>query len=200
MTITAEAPASVSLERVTNGPLLEVAAAPMFFAADFISTRHGGLEAVKASPADDGVLLEAIGPTAAVQLEISGSCEAPVLVPGRILQLMRSRHGDAELMAVKRIDDVHLSVRSFSDSCTVAMNCAEPLAPLPPFPSMASDDATEGRPLRIDPKLLQLISGRLAALRGVDVAVLQHSWGLQFRVSGDGLRGQVMLLGMTAGD
>lgn len=191
-----------AIETVKPGALLvEGPAAAFWLASLFISTVTPELASVLVEPLPDQVfdqvVISAVGPTAAVQIRATGSAERRVHLPGRILQLMKKRHPDADVLGVAAQDDVMVSLRSFSRDCTLCMTAAEPQTCFDAFPDPPVADAVEGQLLGMSLPLLRDLLLVVSKVRGVspDVTVLQQPWGLRLGLKGDDFEATVMLLG-----
>lgn len=186
---------------VESGPILEAPAWAIWLACDYTSNRHAGLDVLRLEPyGEDQVQISGCTPVSAIQLRLPGHASRVVLLPGKALKGLRQRHRDAELLAVKPVNDLMLSVRTFSESCTVAWSLPEGQTCFERFPEMPTTEVLEKTPVGFDPALLRTACGGLTVLQDVKVAVLQQKWGLQLKLKGEEMEGQIILLGKRSAE
>ena len=185
-----------ALTEVKQGPIAELSAETLNVAAAFVDRFKAELANVVIDPAGEGrVVVMAAGPYSAVRIEADGSATERVLVPGQLLQKMASRHREAELVSVRQVDEVLISVRSYSEDSTLAVTSPRGQACFLQFPEMAEPEAMEARPLGVSATLLRKA---LAPLEGADrVTLLQLPGSVRISATWPTMQAVVIVAGMA---
>lgn len=188
-------------EPVKTGPLAELPASAIWMACDYTSNRRAGLDVVRIEPhGEDQVQLSACTPHSAIQLWVSGQAQRQVLLPGRAMKALRSRHRDADLLAVRGMDEVMLSVRTFSESCTVAWSLPEAQVCFERFPEMPLAELLPEEALRFEPNLLRAACSGLVGIEDLELSIMQQRWGLLLKLQAPELEGQIILAGKRSAE
>lgn len=131
----------------------------------------------------------------AIKIEAEGSATERVLLPGLVLQKMAKRHHEAELISVRPIDEMLISIRSYSAGATVAVQAPRGQECFQSFPPLDEPDALETEPLGVDPKLMRRVLGAIGSAE--KCTILQLSWALKIKARWDGWSAEVLCAGMA---
>jgi hypothetical protein len=185
-----------ALVEVKTGPIAEVSAAILRCAASFTDASRGELANVVVEPAGDGqVVVMAAGPHSAVRIEGEGSAAERVLLPGLVVSKMAKRHPEATLFSVRQVDEVLVSLRSYSEDSTLAVSAPAGQSCFAQFPPLDEPEALEAKPLRMEPRLL---IRALSALAGADTTQLsQLSYGVRITAAWPTWTATAIVAGMT---
>ncbi len=169
-----------ALTEVKQGPIAELSAHILNIAACFTDYHRAELANVVVDPSGEGqVVVMAANLFSAIRIEAEGTATERVLLPGQLLHKMAKRHPEAELVSVRPVDEVLISVRSFSSDSTLAMTAPRGQACFLTFPEMAGPETMEAAPLTLSPKLLRKA---LTPLEGAERVTLLQLPG-SFRIS-----------------
>jgi hypothetical protein len=185
-----------ALTEVKQGPIAELSAQVLNVAAHFTDKFKAELSNVVVDPAGEGrVIVMAAGPYSAVRIEAEGSATERVLLPGHLLQRMAARHREAELVSVRLVDEVLISVRSYSEDATLAVTAPKGQACFLQFPEMDAPETMEAVPLGVSPMLLRRA---LAALEGANrVTLLQMPGSVRIAATWPSMSATVIVAGMA---
>jgi hypothetical protein len=166
-------------------------------AAAFCDKSKGQLANVVIDPAAEGrVIVMAANAHAAIKIDAQGSASERVLVPGQVLKQMAARHPEAELISVRSIDEMLISIRSYSAGATVAVQAPRGQECFQTFPPLDEPDALETEPLGIDTNLMRRV---LVAIGSAEkCTILQLSWALKIKARWDGWSAEVLCAGMAS--
>lgn len=169
----------------------------MRLAAVFTSSKHAELSSVVVDPGEDGrVVLMAATPVCAVRVDAEGRADGRVLIPGPVAREVSRRHRDAELLSIREVDELMLSIRSFSQNCTVAISGPRGQIAFEAFPPMTPPDEVETEPLGMAPELLQRV---LSSLRECDsLSLLQMPGALRIAATADRWSATLLVAGMVS--
>jgi hypothetical protein len=195
MVLTAERP-ETSLETINGGPICELPAIAVWLASGHADPRSDGFSSIRVAP--DGeyrALIEAATAVSMIRLRCDGFASREIWLPAKVLQVLRGKHPEASLLAVRQGENRLVSIRSFAEDSTICWSVTEPGPGFQRLPELPVVEAQEARPVRFDAALLRTAAAQLAAL-AVDVAILQHGWGLELKLTGEGFEGELALLGL----
>lgn len=186
-----------ALAEVKTGPIAEFPAGALRLASRFTDGSHAELSSVVVEPGEDGrVVVMAATPVVAVRIDAEGRAEERVLIPGVVARQMSRRHADADLVSVRAVDDVLLSVRSFSSDTTVAVSTPRGQVSFSEFPTMARPDEAETEPTAISGTLLRVVLGSLLETRGL--SLLQMPGALRITAVADNWSVRVLVAAMVS--
>ena len=182
---------------LTDGPIAELSPSIVNVAAAFCDNFKAPLANVVIDPAADGrVIVMAANAHSAIKIEAAGSATERVLVPGQVLKRMAIRHPEAELISVRSIDELMISIRSYSAGATVAVQAPRGQECFQTFPPLDEPEALETKPLGIDPKLIRRVLGAIGSAE--KCTILQLSWALKIKARWDGWSAEVLCAGMAS--
>lgn len=169
----------------------------MRLASVFTDGSHAELSSVVVEPGKDGrVVLLAATPVCAVRVDAEGRADGRVLIPGAIAREVSRRHRDAELLSIRELDEMMLSIRSFSADCTVAISGPRGQVAFEAFPPMTAPDTAETRPTPMSGLLLR--TALRALMEAEDLSLLQMPPGLRITANGDRWSATLLVAGMVS--
>ena len=185
-----------ALAEVKQGPIAELSAETLNVAAAFVDRFKAELANVVIDPGADGrVVVMAANPYSAIRIEAEGSATERVLIPGHLLQRMAARHREAELVSVRQLDELHVSVRSYSEDSTLAVSTPRGQACFAQFPPLDEPEALEAQPLGISAALLRKA---LTPLEGAGrVTLLQLPGSVRISATWPRMSATVLVAGMA---
>lgn len=188
-----------ALAEVKQGPIAEFPAGAMRLAALFTDSSHAELSNVVIEPGEDGrVTLMAATPICAVRIVAEGRADERVLVPGDLARKVTRRHHDAELVSIRDVDELLLSLRSYSADCTVAVSGPKGQVAFQTFPAMAAPDEAEAAPLAVCGVLMRMV---LRAVGEADsLSLLQLPGALRVSASAERWSATLLLAGKVGED
>lgn len=176
-------------------PLAEIPAVALRIASGFATASGNLLDCVQLSPGlEEGqVTVFAASPTRVVQITADGTCTRRLALPVKALQAALRRDRDAEHATIVEGETGLLSVRLFSEACTVATAMPEgDGAPLT-FPEVTPGPCE----VTFNPGLLRTMLNHLQPLRGITIE--PFATGLMLQGVCEGMSATALLAGIRRG-